>query len=157
MNTFRSFLVKNAPAALFAVMAALTLSLGCADEVPAEAPLDIPAVKWHPNPNGDSELALLMRDMYEEALRVKYELAAGRPATLNIDHEAILTAHATEPEKAASAEYKAFARGYLATIDNLRKANAGEIAPLYDQLVGSCMGCHEALCPGPIARIKKLQ
>lgn len=113
-------------------------------------------VNWHANPNGDSELALLMRDMFEEALYVKQQVEAGKSAEIQIDHEKILTAHATEPEKAASDEYKAFAQTYLMTIENLRKANAEELPELYDNLVASCSACHQALCPGPLARIKQL-
>jgi len=54
------------------------------------------------NPNGDSELAILMREMFDEAESIKQQIANGRPVKLNIDHEKMLTAHATEPEKTTS-------------------------------------------------------
>jgi cytochrome c556 len=109
------------------------------------------------NPNGDSELALLMRAMFDEAQRIKQQIANNEPVTLTLDHEKILTAHATEPAKAASEEYKAFAAAYLQNIKTLETANADQVAAVYDGLVANCMTCHKALCPGPMVRIKKLQ
>ena len=132
-----------------------TLALSCSNSEDVSESSQIP-VKWYPNPNGDSELALLMRDMFEEALYVKQQVELGKPANIKLDHEKILTAHATEPEKAASAEYKAFAGVYLQTIKALKKANAEDLPDMYENLVASCTTCHQALCPGPMAKIEKL-
>lgn len=109
------------------------------------------------NPNGDSELALLMRAMFDEAQLIKEQINKGEPITINLNHEKILTAHATEPEKAASAEYKAFANLYLQSIKNLESAKPKQMLSIYDNMVENCMSCHKALCPGPIVRIKKLK
>lgn len=109
------------------------------------------------NPNGDSELALLMRAMFDEAQQIKQQIANEEPIAIKINHEKILTAHATEPEKAASAEYKAFADVYLQTMEKLQTADPAQKANLYDNMVNSCMTCHKALCPGPMVKIKKLQ
>ena len=109
------------------------------------------------NPNGDSELALLMRAMFEEAQQIKQQIANNEPIKINLDHEKILTAHATEPEKAASAEYKAFANLYLQTMKNLETASSTQLVNLYDVMVENCMNCHKAMCPGPMVRIKKLK
>jgi len=134
----------------------LSLAVACSEK---EAACDTGAipVKWYPNPNGDSELALLMRAMYEEALYVKQQAAKGEPARIKLDHDKILTAHATEPEKAASQEYKAFAQVYLQTVEALKKANAEDLPDLYDNLIASCSTCHQALCPGPLVKIEKLR
>ncbi len=109
------------------------------------------------NPNGDSELALLMRAMFDEAEQIKRQIAAGEPVRVSLNHEKIQTAHATEPEKAASAEYQAFAKVYLQTVEALQKAEPDQVKMLFDNLVENCMTCHKALCPGPMVRIKKLQ
>jgi len=115
-----------------------------------------PSVIQPINPNGDSELALLMRAMYDDAALIKEHIAEGKTPPFGVDHDAILTAHATEPEKAASDEYKAFARIYLETIKQLETAETHEMDQLYDTMVQQCMSCHRALCPGPIVKIKKL-
>ena len=109
------------------------------------------------NPNGDSELAILMREMFDEAESIKQQITNGRPVKLNIDHEKMLTAHATEPEKTASGQYKVFADLYLQSIKNLESAKAKQMDSLYNTMVVSCLNCHKALCPGPLVRIKKLQ
>lgn len=134
----------------------MALAVSCADNIKDAAPPAI-KVKWYPNPNGDSELALLMRSMFEEALYVKQQIENGQPVKITVDHEKILTAHATEPEKAASPEYKAFAQTYLMTIENLKKAAPEDLPDLYDNLVASCSTCHQDLCPGPLVRIDQLR
>ena len=108
------------------------------------------------NPNGDSELALLMRAMFDEAETIKTQIAEGKPVSLNLDYQDILTAEATEPEKAGSDEYHAFAKGYLQTIQSLRNASNEEREAHFNAMVGNCMACHQALCPGPVVKIKKL-
>jgi hypothetical protein len=109
------------------------------------------------NPNGDSELALLMRNMYDETFEIKEQVANGQPITFSLKHEEILTAHATEPEKASSPEYKAFANVYLQTMNTLKTADSEDIPHLYENMVASCTVCHQALCPGPLVKIEKLK
>lgn len=132
------------------------LGIACSEEQ-AEAPPTKPGVQQVINPNGDSELALLMRAMYDEARRIKKQVANGEPITITLDHEAILTAHATEPDKAASETFKTFASTYLQSIEALQIAPPERRVDIYDQMVSSCMGCHQMLCPGPMARIRHLQ
>lgn len=108
------------------------------------------------NPNGDSELALLMRAMFDDALLMKEQIEQGQRPKPSLDYQKILTAEATEPEKAASDAYKVHALSYLQTIKALQEADAPQAASLYKNMVNSCMGCHQALCPGPTVRIKKL-
>ncbi len=109
------------------------------------------------NPNGDSELALLMRAMFDDAMQMKKQVANGQPVTSKLDYEKILTAHATQPEKAASPEYKAFATGYLQTMKALETATPQQASTIYDNMVENCMACHQVLCPGPMVKIRKLR
>lgn len=108
------------------------------------------------NPNGDSELALLMREMYYEMEDLKKGLTKEQSVKIEVDHQAIITAHGTEPEKVASKEYKAFAKSYLSAIDQLKTAQPGDAQAAFSSVVSNCMSCHQAMCPGPIVRIKKL-
>ena len=109
------------------------------------------------NPNGDSELALLMREMFDDMEELKSRIENEQPISSLLGHENILTAHATQPEKAASAEYQAFAKTYLNTVEALRKAEPEKAKGLYDVLVLNCEACHKELCPGPLVRIEKLK
>ena len=65
-------------------------------------------VKRPINPNGDSELALLMREIFADVERIKEQVQNGETVTVEVDHKKILSAHATEPAKAASGESHAF-------------------------------------------------
>lgn len=141
---------------VFGLFALFILGVACSEEK-TDLPKEENLIQQPLNPNGDSELALLMRAMEEEAKRIKEQVANGEPVTIELNHEEILTAHATEPKKAASPEYKAFAAAYLQAIESLKTATPDQSATIYDQMISSCMSCHQTLCPGPIVRIKKLQ
>jgi microcompartment protein CcmL/EutN len=108
------------------------------------------------NPNGDSELALLMRAMYEDGERMKEHLESGKIPKPMADVEALLTAEATEPDKVATQEYKAFAESYIALTASLKEADAESAPELYKNMVDMCMTCHKSMCPGPMVRIEKL-
>lgn len=111
----------------------------------------------HDQPEWDSELALLMRAMADDLEKVKAQIEAGDSVFLSLDHEKILTAHATEPEKAASAEFQAYANHYLETLEVLKIAGPEDFVSIYSNLVDGCASCHQAMCPGPLVRIRKLQ
>jgi len=114
------------------------------------------AAKASLNPNGDSELALLMRAMFDDAEQMKAAIARGEQPKPSIDHAKLLTASATEPEKAASQEYHSWAQAYLQMVEALQNGETALAPQLYQNMVDNCMGCHTALCPGPKVRIKKL-
>lgn len=108
------------------------------------------------NPNGDSELALLMRDLFDEGMAAKAAIAEGRQPVFRLDPQDIFTAHATEPAKAASPEYQALGKAYLAAARALETAEPGERKAYYQGVVHSCMACHEQLCPGPTRKIRRM-
>jgi hypothetical protein len=140
----------------FLVLAVMVFQ-ACQEAPKATAEKEKKTVKKSLNPNGDSELALLMRDMFAEAKRIKKQVENGEEVTVKVDHKKILSAHATEPAKAASAEYKTWGAAYLAGIETLKNSTPETAEAAYTSLVNSCMNCHQALCPGPVVKIKKLQ
>jgi len=108
------------------------------------------------NPNGDTELAILMREMYDEAEKIKNDIAAGKEVKFNLKHHEILTAESTMPEKAASPEYKSYAEIYLNAIEQMKNKPVDPEAA-FQNMVASCTACHQSLCPGPLVKIKKLR
>jgi hypothetical protein len=108
------------------------------------------------NPNGDSELALLMRDMFDDCMAMKEAIERDEAPTFSHDPQAIFTAHATEPDKAASPEYHALGKAYLAAARAYESAAPEERKAYFQGLVHTCMACHEQLCPGPTRKIKRL-
>ena len=130
----------------------LTFLLACTEV--EQSSDDLPPIQ--PNPNGDSELALLMRDMFDDGMRMKKLIKAGKVPEVIENFEKIHSAQATEPEKAASVKFKLFADAYLRSLKELEGASSDDVKLLYNQVVETCMSCHKALCPGPTVRIKKL-
>ncbi|MBR9921542.1 MAG: hypothetical protein GYB31_11950 [Bacteroidetes bacterium] len=129
----------------------LFLFFACAESQP-EAPKKAPL-----NPNGDSELALLMRDMYDDGMRIKEQIQNGEKPEVSVAFKKIHSAQATEPEKAASDIYHSFALAYEQSVTQLQEAAADAAEPHYRNMVDACMNCHKALCPGPTMRIKHLE
>ncbi|HKK88566.1 MAG TPA: hypothetical protein VJ917_06925 [Saprospiraceae bacterium] len=109
------------------------------------------------NPNGDSELALLMRTMYEETMEMKKALKEGEKYDHSFETEAIFTATPTEEGKNASTTYKAFAQNYQHVMEQYAEASGKDLKGSYEQIVGNCQSCHQAICPGPLRRIKHLE
>ena len=108
------------------------------------------------NPNGDSGLALMMREMFDEGMRMKGQIQKGEQPEVFKQFEEIHSVSATEPEKQASPEFKAFARAYHQSLESLKSATAEDAKPLYNNMVDACMTCHRSMCPGPMVKIKKL-
>ena len=125
----------------------LVLAIQCKEEKPI-TPL---------NPNGDSELAILMREMYDDALQMKRDIATDKTPNPKLkDLDRMLHIEATEPEKQTTPEFKAFAHSYIQAIEAMDGKDALEREKLYDAAIMSCKNCHEALCPGPLVRVEKL-
>lgn len=131
-----------------AVLSAL-ITVGCADEKRSQSADII-------NPNGDSQLALIMRDMFDQHMAVKKQLVSEDRSVDDIKIGDIYTLDATEPEKVKSKEYKAYGESYLAILNELNNAPESKVTELHNAAVESCMNCHTALCPGPRVKIKKL-
>ena len=109
------------------------------------------------NPNGDSELAVLMREMFDEGALIKEGILNGEPVEFKVNYEEMLTAEATEPEKAASDEYKQFASSYLSMVNAMKEGDTETGHDTYNGMVESCVQCHKAMCPGPLVKINKLK
>jgi hypothetical protein len=114
-------------------------------------------VKSAINPNGDSELALVMRALFDDAMKMKRVMMVdGVAPASEIDYTEILEAHATEPEKANSPEYKAMAQAYISLMKEFETQKDTNAHVQFNTVVDACMGCHKVMCPGPMVKIKKL-
>ena len=122
----------------------LTVSTSCADK-----PKSL-------NPNGDSELALLMRAMHEEGMRTKAQLLKGEKPELTVDYHKLFSAKPTEPAKVANPLYAGFATSFEDAAKALGNEYNGDKVNSYKQYVDACINCHKEICPGPIVKIKKM-
>lgn len=108
------------------------------------------------NPNGDSELALLMRKMIkhletEHAAILANQAAVSYPA----EFEKIKTAKRTET-KDVSENFQAESDIYLNSLKAYHNSTAENRITNYNNLVNSCVNCHMNECPGPVKTINKL-
>ena len=109
------------------------------------------------NPNGSSELALLMRNMFDDGMQVKSDVLNGKKATVECDYTAIHTAAATQPEKVATPTFKTFSAAYEAAVSDLNQAPAGQQRGPYTHMVNTCIQCHQEFCTGPLRKIRKME
>ncbi len=102
-----------------------------------------------------SELALIMRGMYDNMELVNAHLKAGEevPDSLLQGYDGMLTAEATNPEEIDS-HYFGFANGWLSELKVMRKNPTLEN---HNNVMNACVNCHQSFCPGPIPKIKRLK
>ena len=108
------------------------------------------------NPNGDSELAILMRDMYDEGMVVKQSVINGADPEMKLPYHHINTATPTVAGKNATTEYQLFAKAYEASVERFKKATGSDRPAAYQNMVDNCMNCHSKICRGPMVKIEKL-
>ena len=108
------------------------------------------------NPNGDSELALVMRSMHEDGLKAKEQLLKGEKPELNYECSKLYTAKATEPEKVASPIYEGYAKSFEDAVKTFDQEYNADKTGTYQNMVDACMNCHREVCPGPMVKIKRM-
>lgn len=116
------------------------------------------------NPNGDSELAVVMRNLFDNSLEIKNhiikldtlksnklpsKLIEKFTYNLNLLH----SAKPTDKNLRDDGVYQAFANAYINTSEkftnNLSQKN-------FNAMVNNCIQCHEKFCLGTIQKINKL-
>ncbi|WP_338792811.1 hypothetical protein [Bernardetia sp. MNP-M8] len=115
------------------------------------------------SPNPSSELAVLMRDMWEYADTLKTAIVNKNTKELPdyLPHfENILGAEPTD-EHTKSPAFDAMAKIMLQKLENVyQNASKGKEHSLqvegFNLFVKSCLQCHEQQCPGPVSKISKL-
>jgi hypothetical protein len=105
---------------------------------------------------GDSELTLLMRQMYDDTALMKVAVKKRQKPVPGVQHDQLLSAVATEGKQTKSPAYQAMGQAYLKALNELLTAAPNEAKDRYKNLIDSCMSCHTTFCPGPKMRIEKL-
>ncbi len=108
------------------------------------------------NPNGDSELALLMRKMIQSSASLKEMVKQGKlPEQFPEEFLKIHTAKPTNSDT-KKASFDGFANNYIDNLNTLYHSPKQELTRNYNAVINSCISCHSEHCPGPIKAIKKL-
>ncbi len=152
LSLFKGFIMKLASVIFLVFVILLTFS--CKENV-REPKSKIVRTKSL-NPNGDSELAILMREMLAHSKYIKQRLEDGlaEQEAYPESQERLLTAKATTLEKRGYG-FDAYANAYLAALQELHKPNGMRIYN-HNNLVSKCVDCHKSFCTGPIPTIEKL-
>jgi hypothetical protein len=109
------------------------------------------------NPNGDSELALLMREMLHNSESLKEMIKSGNlPDKFPEAFLKIHTAKATETDMKKES-FNGFADNYLANLQTLYKSPKEKLTSNYNAVINACISCHTEHCPGPLRAINKLK
>jgi hypothetical protein len=134
------------------------LFIACGNEVKQEVITDASLVEVsETNPNGDSELALLMRKMFEDGEDIK-KLITNNEGNITEEYIAELEKiHTAIPTDAnvKTPEFEAYTKLMIQEA-NLLFSNDSNRVQGFNNLVNRCIECHQSFCPGPIKRIKKL-
>lgn len=105
-----------------------------------------------------SELAALMRKMYEDNLELKKDIMEGKiPESFPEDFYTIHTAIATKGMVSDTNTFNAMANTYLANMKKITEAETPEKAKIaYNEMIMTCASCHQIYCQGPLPKIRKM-
>ena len=109
------------------------------------------------NPNGDSELAVLMREMMNSSQNLKEMIKQGNlPDKFP---EAFMKIHTAKPTDADTKKesFDAFASNYISNLQTLYASPKEDLTKNYNAVITACVSCHQQHCPGPIRAINKLK
>lgn len=131
--------------------------LSCTSGENEQSKTDAAVKKEIVNPNGDSELALLMRQMFDESMAAKNLILDGQPAPDFSDQ--FVTIHTAQETDSTvrTVEFRALSEVFLTQVRRLEEAPAEERVAAHNNMVASCLACHRVYCPGPMVKIKKLK
>jgi len=106
----------------------------------------------------ESELASLMRKMYDDNLMLKERIEKGEiPESFPEDFYNIHTAIATKGMIHDTATFNALAQQYLANMKKITEASGEKEAKIaYNEMVMTCASCHQIYCQGPLAKIRRM-
>lgn len=115
-------------------------------------PTEVDTTKY---PNDDSELAWLMRSMYEDGEKIK--LAVQNKQLPEDFREKFKNIHTATPTDAAvkGEVFDTSATVFLQTLDKFYTEKENQVEN-FNIVVNACVACHQNYCPGPIKKIKKL-
>lgn len=109
------------------------------------------------NPNGDSELALLMREMMSSSKNLREMVKQGNlPEQFP---EAFLKIHTAKPTDSDTKKesFDGFASNYISNLQALYKSPKEQLTQNYNAVINACASCHSQHCPGPLKAINQLK
>ncbi|MES2691136.1 MAG: hypothetical protein V4658_12075 [Bacteroidota bacterium] len=107
-------------------------------------------------PNSDKPMALMMRQMADNAQAMKELIIKGEAVTAQ--KFPFIRFHLVEPTDpdVLQPQFYENARLFQEAHKALVNAKPGQQKEMYNLYINRCIGCHEHVCSGPLKRIRKL-
>lgn len=141
---------KHRTLSIATLLVSMLFLISSCDDQPAPAPT------FNPGTNNSSELAVFMRQMYDDAADMKTQIQQGDIPETALDYDQLTESEGTEPDKVNSAAYELFSESFLLSLEQLENCEPHAADSVYTVMVQSCEACHRSMCPGPLKRIRKL-
>lgn len=105
----------------------------------------------------DAELAIIMRQIHEDAKSLKEQIIKSQYIGDEIPEylQEIIAAETTD-SLVEGPVFEAFAQTYINNIQAIYKDTSGSQKDLFNDAIATCIDCHGEFCPGPVKTIKKL-
>ena len=111
-------------------------------------------IKSARNPNGDSELAVLMRKFVDDLRAARPLAEAGQKVPpMYPTHRKMRCSWPTKPDE-RNERFDLRAQGYLAAV---RAFDAGPTKANYNSIIAGCVNCHAQSCGGPLDFIDSMK
>ena len=108
------------------------------------------------NPNGDSELALVMRDIHFEANNIGRSLELNEEVDLTLLKQLAAKLSTSVPTDSNVLDETFYS--FASSLENRVELMESEDAVIvFNDMVKTCVACHKNTCPGPITKIQKLK
>ena len=109
-------------------------------------------------PNGGSELAVLMREMYDDTDLIKKAVINKElPPDFRQKFAYLHWANPTDTDTKTEV-YPDMAKAFMDNLEALyAEKDTEKRIKKFDIVIQNCITCHQSHCPGPIKKIKKLQ
>lgn len=108
------------------------------------------------NPNGDSELALMMRAMAKWTESTKQYVERKEMPTNFPDFSALTTAKSTD-STLDRVTFNVYAANWLMAYSKFKLSAEEDRLANFNRIVNTCAGCHDQFCHGPLKRINKMR
>lgn len=109
-------------------------------------------------PNDRSELAVLMRNLYDDIKANKDTIAKGGKSDISWSSKYKSMPYATPSEKKNSGPvFVGFATKYLTDLKTFENALPENRTGSFNAMIQTCLDCHQEYCHGPMEAISKLK
>ena len=140
---------------LFSGLIILVILFACGAEEEVQSEFKHPDEIY--NPNGDSELSIVMRNLHYQADKIRMSLEKGEEADYSEFRKLSDLLTTAVPTDSNVLDEKFYLMSGLLQKQVTALVNSENPSIEFDGLVSACVACHRNTCPGPIGKINKLR